>query len=70
MKNNIFGKNLNEIRIEKGISQKKLGKDLGFCNQTISFWELGQREPDLDSLIKIANYFDISIDCLLGNKDY
>ncbi|MBO5285629.1 MAG: helix-turn-helix transcriptional regulator [Clostridia bacterium] len=41
-----------------------------FCNQTISFWESGAREPDLDSLLKISNFFDVSIDSLLGKTDY
>ena len=65
MKNNLFGKKLKELRLEKGLSQQALGKELGFCNQTVSFWESGSREPDLDTLIKIAKYFDVSIEELL-----
>ena len=65
MKNNTFGKRLKELRIEKGLSQQKLGENLGFCNQTISFWEIGNREPDLDTLLKIAHYFDVSLEYLL-----
>ena len=66
MKNNIFGKRLKTLRLEKGLSQQKLGELLGFCNQTISFWEIGSREPDLDTLIRIAYFFDVSIEELLG----
>ena len=66
MNNNTFGKNLKELRISLGLSQKDLGKVFGVCNQTISFWELGSREPDLDMLKKIAKYFDVSIDELLS----
>ena len=66
MKNNEFGKKLKELRQTKGLSQQKLGEELGFCNQTISFWESGSREPDLDTLLKISHYFDASIDELLG----
>lgn len=66
MKNNVFGKTLRQLRLEHGISQRKLGEELGFCNQTVSFWESGQREPDLDALIKIADYFKVSTDFLLG----
>ena len=65
MKNNVFGKRLKELRIEKGLSQQKLGELLGFCNQTISFWESGSREPDLDTLVKIAHYFEIPFEELL-----
>ena len=66
MKDNGFGKILKSLRIEQGISQRELGKRLGVCNQTISFWESGQREPDLDSLVKIAQYFEVSTDYLLS----
>ena len=60
MKNNTFGKRLKELRLEKGLSQQKLGELLGFCNQTVSFWENGNREPDLDTLVEIAHFFDRS----------
>lgn len=69
MKNNIFGKNLRRLRKERGISQRKFGEMLGVVNQTISFWETGSREPDFDTLIIIANFFDVSIGYLLGNDD-
>ena len=70
MKNNLLGKKLKELRLEKGLSQKKLGELLGICNQTVSFWELGSREPDLDMLVELSKLFDISVDYLLGLKDY
>jgi transcriptional regulator with XRE-family HTH domain len=66
MKNNVFGKTLKQLRLDYGLSQRQLGERLGFCNQTISFWESGQREPDLDALVEIAKYFNVSIDLLLG----
>lgn len=65
MKNNVFGRHLKELRVEKGLSQQKLGEQLGFCNQTISFWENNSREPDLDTLLKISHYFDVSLEELL-----
>lgn len=68
MKNNIFGKRLKELRMEKGLSQQKLGELLGFCNQTISFWESGSREPDLDTLVKIAHYFEVPMEELLEER--
>lgn len=68
MKDNVFGKRLKELRIEKGLSQQKLGEIFGFCNQTISFWENGSREPDLDTLVMIAHYFEIPFDELLEEK--
>ena len=68
MKNNVFGKRLKELRIEKGFSQQKLGEVFGFCNQTISFWENGSREPDLDTLVMIAHFFEIPLEELLEEK--
>ena len=65
MRDNVFGKRLKELRLEKGLSQQKLGEILGFCNQTISFWENGSREPDLDTLILMSQYFNGSIEELL-----
>ena len=65
MKKNIFGQNLKSLRIENNLTQKELGKIFGVCNQTISFWELGSREPDFDTLVKIADYFDVAIDFLI-----
>ena len=65
MKGNIFGKNLRELRTGEAISQRELGNRLGVCNQTVSFWESGKREPDMDSLLKIAEYFKVTTDDLL-----
>ena len=68
MKNNTFGKKLKELRIEKGLSQRALGEIFNVCNQTISFWENGSREPDLDTLTNIARYFEVTIDSLLTEE--
>ena len=69
MKENCFGKRLKDLRTERKLSQRAIGKEFGVCNQTVSFWELGSREPDLDTLKKIASFFDVSIDYLLGLED-
>ncbi len=70
MKNNELGKIIKQLRLERGVSQNELGKSLGFSNQTISFWEIGKREPDLDTLVKISKYFEVSCDYLLGKTEY
>ncbi len=69
MNNNEFGIKLKELRKEKNLSQRELGKVFNVCNQTISFWESGSREPDLDTLVKISRFFEVSIDSLLENID-
>ncbi len=69
MKNNCLGKNIKTLRLECGLSQKKLGKQLGVCNQTVSFGESGQREPDVDSLIVLAKFFEVTVDYIVGLED-
>lgn len=69
MKDNHFGKILKELRLVKNISQRKLGEILGVANQTISSWEKGINEPDLDTLVKISKFFDVSVDFLLGVEE-
>lgn len=70
MEKNILGNKLKDLRLEKSLSQRKLGNILGVCNQTISFWETGSREPNLDYLVKISRFFELSIDFLLGHQDF
>ena len=57
---------LKEIRKLKGISQLKLAMDLNTNQNTISRYETGEREPGINELIKIADYFNVSIDYLVG----
>ena len=60
---------LKELRISKGISQLKLAMDLSMNQNSISRYENGQREADYATLIRIADYFDVSVDYLLGRTD-
>lgn len=64
-----FGERVRELRIEKGESRKTFAKNINVLERTISFWELSQRECDFDMLIKIAKYFNVTIDYLLGLED-
>ncbi len=60
---------LKEIRKRKGISQLKMAMDLNTNQNTISRYETGEREPGIAELIKIADYFNVSIDYLLERTD-
>ena len=60
---------LKEIRKSKGISQLKLAIDLNTNQNTISRYETGEREPGINELIKIADYFNVSVDFLLERTD-
>ena len=60
---------LREIRKSKGLSQLKLAMELNTNQNTISRYENGEREPGINELIKIADYFNISVDYLLERTD-
>ena len=66
---NIFCERLKELRIEKGIGQVELAKALNLSKGIISLWENGLREPKLSNLILLAQYFQVSIDYLVGIED-
>ena len=57
---------LKEIRKRKNISQLKLAMDLNLSQNTISRYETGEREPGIAELILIADYFNVSVDYLIG----
>mgnify|MGYP001052665019 CR=1 FL=1 len=62
----IFAERLLALRLEKGIGQIQLAKELGVGKSIISCWELGSSEPTLSKLIVIAQYFGVTIDYLAG----
>lgn len=63
---NNLSNTLKLLRSRKGICQKELAAHLKVSIGTVSNYELGIHEPDLDTLVKIAEYYDVSIDYLLG----
>ena len=60
---------LKELRKKKKISQLKLAMDLGMNQNSISRYENETRQADYDTLIKLADYFGVSIDYLLERTD-
>lgn len=60
---------IKRIEKRKKISQLKLALDLSMNQNTISRYETGEREADYKTLIKIADYFNVSIDYLLERTD-
>ncbi len=62
-------KNLKSLRKEKEISQKKLAKKINTNQQNIHRYENGFYEPDIETLKLLANFFETSIDYLVGNTD-
>ncbi len=63
-----FGSTLEKIRKEHKLSQATLGSALGITQQMISSYEKDISSPNIESLIKLSNYFQISIDSLVDNN--
>ena len=62
----LFGERLKELRIERGLGQNALARTLGLSNASISYWETGKQEPTASAIFKLAFFFDVSSDYLLG----
>jgi len=62
----LVGKNIKAQRTLKGWSQQELATRLLVTRQTISKWELGRSYPDLESLVRLSQLFDVTTDYLLG----
>ena len=60
-----FSENLKSLRMETGLTQKQLAQNLGVLERTVSYWERGERECDFSTLVKIAKFFNVSIDDLI-----
>lgn len=63
-----IGTNIKRLRQNKDVTQEQLGNALGITSQAVSKWECETALPDIDLLPKLADYFGISIDELLGYK--
>lgn len=60
---------LKELRKRRGLSQLRLAMELGMNQNSISRYESGEREADYQTLIQLADYFNVSIDYLLERTD-
>ena len=64
----IFGDNIKRLRKNKGLTQQEIA-DLVHVNRvTYTNWEKGKREPSFENLVKLADLFDVSLDCLFGRE--
>ncbi len=60
---------LKKLRLESGLTQQQVATELGVSQPNYRRWEAGERIPKHDTLVKLANYFQVSIDYLLENTD-
>ena len=61
--------NLKKLRQETGVSQKQLADNIGVSQQSINKYENHNIEPDIETLIRIADFFDTSVDYLVGHNN-
>lgn len=66
----MIGERIKSLREERKITQQELARYLGVSQKTISNYENGERSPDPNTLRKIADYFDVTVDYLLGRSNH
>lgn len=64
-----FSERFKELRQKRHYSQRELADKLGMSKSSIAMYESGQRKPDFEALEKIADFFNVDADYLLGRKD-
>ena len=63
-------KGLREIRKKKKYSQVKVAMDLNMSRETLSRYETGERNPNLEMLVKFSEYYNVSIDYLIRGEEF
>ena len=69
MQRNSLGENLKQLRIAEDIGQTKLAEALNISVKSISHWETNYTEPSIAQLIQLADFFDITLDELVGRTE-
>jgi transcriptional regulator with XRE-family HTH domain len=63
-------KGLRQIRKKRGYSQLKVAMDLNISREALSYYETGKRNPDLEMLVKMSEYFNVSIHYLVTGEEF
>lgn len=63
-------KGLKKIRKEKNLNQLKVAMDLNISREALSHYENGKRQPSLEMLRKLSQYFNVSIDYLVNGEEF
>lgn len=64
----MLGQNIRKLRQERGLCQEELGRRVGASKQSVSNWENENIMPSIDLLVRLADYFSVSTDYLLGRE--
>lgn len=65
----MFAENLKTLRKSKGLTQVQFAEIFNISSGTIAMWETNKRVPDTSMLIKIAEFFNVTVDYLLGKSE-
>lgn len=64
-----FSQRLRQLRNEQDLSQMEFSRQIGVSKSSVNMYERGEREPNLDTLARIADFFDVDLDYLHGKSD-
>lgn len=70
MSNSLGLKGLKSIRQKRGLTQQKVALDLSISREALSYYETGKRNPDIQMLRILSEYFDVSIDYLVNGYEF
>ena len=66
---NVFAQRLRTLRQERNKKRQEVADDLGISRASLEYYEKGKRKPDIEILAKLADYYDVSADYLLGRTN-
>ncbi len=66
---NVVKDSIKKLRKEKGMTQDELAEKLCVTRQAVSNWEMGKTQPDVDTLTKLAEIFDVSVEQIIYGKE-
>jgi len=64
----MFGKRIVELRKSRGLTQAELARSIGISRSALSLYEIEKREPDIETLSKLASLFEVPVGYILGNE--
>ncbi|MEV2369610.1 helix-turn-helix transcriptional regulator [Paenibacillus larvae] len=64
-----FSTRFKQLKEDKQVSTVSIGRELGITKQSVHGWEISKTIPSADKLVELADYFDVSLDYLVGRSD-
>lgn len=65
----LFGSMIKKLREQKNLKQEDIAKMMNVDRSTVGKWENGSSKPDYEKMIKLADYYGVSVDYLLGREE-